>query len=199
MNRLLHLHYLKIGIGLCLVFSPISGLAHNSDQDSIAFFKKPTLKLLPKIQESCRKGQLSSDLLDQEFKNLLKNPNEAHLRAWITIYEHCSDGALAEDIRGILGVDILLKHPRSLIHALSLEKMRRTHIQAIAQADGTSGEGLFLDCDRSCLPKIEKFYSKKAYALKNVDHIGAQEQKIRDQLLQEVEKAKKEWRKRLPK
>jgi len=161
------------------------------DQKTILYFKS-----IGDLTEKCKKGEISENGLEQLIKNLRDKEDENSIRALVVLRKYCSDGALTEDLNGILGVNILTSNPEKLLQALTLEDKEKNLLEALAGAQGLSGEGPFIDCDKSCIPRLEAFFDKKYNVLDSL-RVQGEIKGFRNALKQHVKSEKEEARNRI--
>jgi len=90
------------------------------------------------------------------------------IRAILLIYQHCSDGAGAEDVRGFLGNEVLISQPSYLLQALSQEGADEKLAALIVRTENT--EYFAVACeptDKKCSEGRRKMWADKRRALEN--------------------------------
>lgn len=177
-----------LGATLCFAQDMTEGAAAAKRFD--AFVRTPNAKGLAAFKQDCANNLVHSELLEKHMETLLKKSRHSVVaaRALFTMRLHCADGALAEDLEGLLGVQMLTQAPRSFLAAASEEGVDPETLASLAGATGGSGAGEFLDCDATCVPRVKKFFAKKERALKAISASGKRLE-TKSVLIEEIRKA----------
>ncbi|MCX6117956.1 MAG: hypothetical protein NT027_10465 [Proteobacteria bacterium] len=167
-----------------------------------------TESLASTIEDDCRTGKLSSDAgaakIEAEVKKLHKKLDQVSVTTLVVFLKYCSDGAISQDLFGILGVDVLLSNPGTLISSFSKVKIKQPRspslnddffLQKLGHAEGSDMP--FVDCEKACLPKIDKLFNAKKDALAKAKLNTKADMEVRNALVKAVKNAQAEWHKRL--
>ncbi|MBI4385805.1 MAG: hypothetical protein HY551_00330 [Elusimicrobia bacterium] len=163
----------------------------------LLFARNPSPEGLKTVDEACNGNMLPPDILEDLIGELENRPSELGTQALLKIRMRCSEGSTADDIENILGVRVLLQHPDWIIRALALEGAEDPIFQDVAYAQGRKEEGFFEDCDRKCIPRINRFYQGKAKTVRAAKMRGAKERRAQRELLEAIEMVREDWVRRV--
>lgn len=124
------MNLLWIALVLLTSFSPFSSADEDLTQAFLTLAKRPQPNYVKNFQTLCALSTAAKKNLnfdgDPNLANALKQLNQKGtllgLRAILFAYQHCTDGAGAEQVRGFLGNEVLLAHPARLLQVISEQK-----------------------------------------------------------------------------
>ncbi len=149
--------------------------------------KTPTILILREFRKVCGTSGTNIDFdQDQEvfdkLKEVLKRLDMViETRGLIYAAKNCTQGKSRDSVVEFLGVDMLLKQPRQLIRALTLEKVEPDTLVLIAKAEPDEIAGV--ECTTpECTAKRQDAFQKKKTAIESAK-VRKSEEPVQSNLL----------------
>lgn len=147
----------------------------------LAIEENANLKSFKEFSQSCKSGKLKKEKSAELANTLSERMSEWDVSALLVMRQNCAEGDVAEMVLQKLSQDALMKHPKSLIQAMTEEKI--SHELLVKIADNNLADAK--DCKEDCLKKETLAFEQRMEKISNLE-LNTQEREMRDRFLSEM-------------
>ena len=147
----------------------------------LAIEDNATLPAFQEFSESCKTGKLKSAKTEALATQFTSRLSEWDVAALLMMRTHCVKGKTADRVLQTLSQDAVLKQPKSLIQAMTEQKI--SHDLLIKIADNNLADTK--NCNDECLKKQTLVFEQRMEKISNLE-LSTQERETRDRFLSEM-------------